>query len=261
MPRFAANLSWLFTELPLLDRFEAAAASGFRAVEVLFPYEAPAEAIKARLDAARLRMVLINAPPGDWAKGDRGLAGLPGREAEFDAALEQAIGYALALGVPQIHVMAGLLHHGAERRTYVASLTRAAQRAAAADLGVVIEPINRRDVPGYFLETCEDARSAIHEVGAKNLGLQFDIYHRQMVRGDVIRGIEEFLPLIRHMQLANPPDRGEPDRGELDYRSLFEAIDRLGYRGFIGCEYKPRAGTVPGLAWGERLGVTFGGDV
>lgn len=258
MPKFAANLTWLFTELPLLDRFAAAANAGFTAVELLTPYEHSAAELRARLDAAGLTMVLINAPAGDATRGERGLASLPGREANFDASIEWAIATAQALGTRQIHVMAGLLQHGGRRQTYVANLRRAATRAAQDGLTLLIEPINRRDVPGYFLATLEDARSVIHEVAAANLGLQFDIYHRQMTAGDVVAALIEFAPLTQHMQLANPPDRGEPDRGELDYRTLFEVIDGLGYTGHIGCEYKPRTTTAAGLVWAERLGVRLG---
>ena len=258
MPRFAANLTWLFTELPLPERFAAAAAAGFRAVEILDPYAHPALEIAARCTAAGLAMVLVNAPAGEAAKGERGLAGLPGREADFDASIERAISYAEAFHCTQLHVMAGLLHHGATRATYVANLKRAAARVTKVGMTIVIEPINRRDVPGYFLNTLDEARSVIHEVAAANLGLQFDLYHRQMVAGDVVAAIREFASITRHMQLANPPDRGEPDAGELDYRYLFDVIDRSGFKGHIGCEYKPRTTTVAGLAWAERLGVKLG---
>lgn len=258
MPRFAANLSWLFTERALPDRFAAARAAGFASVELLDPYGHAAAEIAARCRDADLAMVLINTPFGDAARGERGLAALAGREAEFLASLERAVEYAVTIGAPRIHVMAGVLEHGAERTTYVANLKRAAARSATAGLDIVIEPINRRDVPGYFLVTLEDARSIIEEVAAPNLGLQLDIYHRQIVAGDVVRAIRTFAPITRHMQLANPPDRGEPDRGELDYRYLFEVIDGTGYTGHIGCEYKPRTTTEDGLAWVERLGVSLG---
>jgi hydroxypyruvate isomerase len=253
MPKFAANLSFMFTELPFLDRFEAAAKAGFTGVEYLFPYEWPAEELKARLEANGLQQVLFNLPPGDWAKGERGLAGLPGREADFSAALDQALTYARALSCPRVHAMAGLRHQGAVRATYVANLKIAARRAADAGVEILIEPINQRDIPGFLLSTTAEARAVIHEVGAPNLGLQFDIYHRAVQEGDVATALCEFAPLIRHMQIASPPDRGEPDDGELNYRFLFRSIDALGFDGWLGCEYRPRRGTLAGLGWMHAL--------
>jgi hydroxypyruvate isomerase len=256
MPRFAANLSFLFTELPFLDRFEAAAKAGFRAVESTNVYEAPANEIAARLKANGLTMALLNTPAGNAEAGERGLAALPGREKEFDAAVASALRYAEATQCRRIHVLAGVVHHGARRATYVASLARAAKAAAGVDL--LIEPINRRDIPGYFLNKTADARSVIHEVGAKNLGLQFDLYHRQVEEGDVATAMAEFAPLIRHVQVASPPDRGEPDNGEMNYRWLFEKIDASGFDGWVGCEYRPRGGTVAGLKWAEACSVSLG---
>jgi hydroxypyruvate isomerase len=256
MPRFAANLSFLFTELPFLDRFEAAAKAGFKAVESTNVYEAPANEIAARLKANGLTMALLNTPAGNADAGERGLAALPGREKDFDAAVASALRYAEATQCRRIHVLAGVVHQGARRATYVANLARAAKAAAGVDL--LIEPINRRDIPGYFLNRTADARSVIHEVGANNLGLQFDLYHRQVEEGDVATAIAEFAPLIRHFQVASPPDRGEPDNGEMNYRWLFQQIDAGGFDGWVGCEYRPRRGTLAGLTWAEVCGVSLG---
>lgn len=257
MPRFAANLSFLFQDLPFLDRFEASAKAGFKAVEYLFPYEWAKEDIAARLRANDLTQALFNIYPGDFAKGERGLAAIPGREADFEAAVRQALSYADALGCKLIHAMPGLRHHGADRRLYVANLKKAARMAAAHGVTVIIEPINTRDIPGFFLNTTGEARAVIHEVAAPNLRLQFDLYHRAIQEGDVTMAIREFGHLAAHYQIANPPDRGEPDAGELNYRSLFQEIDRTGYTGWVGCEYKPRGDTVMGLAWTRACGVTL----
>jgi hydroxypyruvate isomerase len=259
MPRFAANLSFLFNEVPFLDRFEAAARAGFKAVEYLFPYEWPAAEIAARLKSNGLQQALFNLPPGDWGKGERGLAALPGREAEFEAAMKTAVTYAKELSCPMVHAMCGLVHHGASRKVYIANLKKAARMAADAGLDLIIEPLNQRDNPGYYLSSCEQARAIIYEAGAKNLGLQFDLYHRQIVDGDVATAIREFAPIARHYQCANPPDRAEPDDGESNYAFLFKEVDASGYKGWIGCEYKPRNGTVEGLKrWPKACGVTLG---
>ena len=258
MPRFAANLSMMFNEVPFLDRFEAAAKAGFKGVEFLFPYEFPASEIAARLKANGLTQVLFNLPPGDWTKGERGLAALPGREAEFEEAARQALAYAEALECPRLHAMAGLVHHGASRATYVANLKKLARMAGDSGVEVIIEPINTRDIPGFFLNRTSEARAVIYEVGEPNLGLQFDIYHRQVMEGDAATAIREYAALTRHYQLASPPDRGEPDEGELNYPWLFKLIDETGFDGWIGCEYKPRRGTIEGLKWIERCGVVLG---
>jgi len=258
VPRFAANLSFLFTELPFLERFEAAAEAGFRAVEFLFPDDWPAREIATRLNANGLTLALFNITAGDWAKGERGLAALSGREADFEAALAQALSYAEALGCRRLHAVAGLRHHGAGRATYVANLRKAARMAASQGVDILIEPINTRDIPGFFLNTTAEARAVIHEVAEPNLGLQLDLYHRQVQEGDVATAIAEFGGLARHYQIASPPDRGEPDDGEINYRYLFERIDATGFEGWIGCEYKPRRGTVEGLSWVGACGVTLG---
>ncbi len=258
MPKFAANLNFLFTELPLLDRFEAAARAGFKAVECSSFYEAPAGEIAARLRANGLTLALFNMPMGDAAAGERGLTALAGREGEFRAAFETALRYADATGGRRIHLPAGVTHRGAEHATYVANLKRAAKAAAAAGVEVLIEPINQRDIPGFFLTRTEQARDVVAEVGEPNLRLQFDLYHRQVAQGDVATAIQEFAPITSHYQIASPPDRGEPDDGEMGYPYLFRLIDRTGFTGWIGCEYRPRRGTVEGLKWAAACGVGLG---
>jgi 2-dehydrotetronate isomerase len=257
MPKFAANLSFLFLDLPFLDRFDAAAKAGFKAVEYLFPYEWKKEDIAARLKANGLTQALFNLPPGDFAKGERGLAAIPGREAEFEAALAQALDYAAALNCKLVHAMPGLRHHGADRRVYIANLRKAAKLAATSGVSVIIEPINTRDIPGFFLNTTSEARAVIHEVAEPNLRLQFDLYHRAIQEGDVSMAIREFGHLALHYQIANPPDRGEPDMGDLNYRHVFQELDSSGFTGWVGCEYKPRGDTVAGLAWTKACGVTL----
>lgn len=258
MPRFAANLSFLFTDLPFLDRFEAAAHAGFKGVEFMFPYATPAGEIRTRLNTNGLSLVLFNLPPGHWDKGERGFAALPGREDEFASAVDLALRYAEALDCPRLHAMAGLTTHGASRDAYVANLRLAADWAAPLGIDILIEPINTRDMPGYFLTRAADARDVIAEVGKPNLGLQFDLYHRHLMEGDVEAAIAEFGPLARHYQCADPPDRGEPSLRTIDYAHLFRLIDASGYDGWIGCEYKPRGATLDGLAWPAACGVTLG---
>lgn len=260
MPRFAANLSMLYPEHAFLDRFAAAARDGFEGVEFLFPYEhAPAE-IAARLREHGLQQVLFNAPPGDWAAGERGLACLPGREDEFRRGIEQTLAYAEALDCPRIHVMAGLVPAGRERAPlqplYVANLAWAAQRAAACGREITIEPINLRDMPGYFLNRQDHAHEILDAVGAPNLKVQMDLYHCQIVEGDVATKLRRWLPggRIAHLQIAGVPERHEPDIGELNPRYLFDVIDACGYAGWVGCEYRPRrggepGGTTAGLGW------------
>jgi 2-dehydrotetronate isomerase len=257
MPRFAANLSMLYNEHVFLDRFAAAAADGFDAVEYLFPYEHPAAELAARLSAHGLQQVLFNGPPGDWARGERGLACLPGREDEFRRGVARAIEYAQALGCPRVHLMAGLVPAGAERAalqaTYVANLAWAA--AQARDLDFLIEPINTRDFPGFFLNRQDHAHEIVQLVGTPNLKVQMDLYHCQIVEGDLAKKVEAYLPTGRvgHFQIAGVPERHEPDVGELNYPYLFALLDRLGYDGAIGCEYRPRdsgpGGTTAGLGW------------
>ncbi|MGY2486108.1 2-oxo-tetronate isomerase [Cupriavidus sp. CP313] len=253
MPRFAANLSMMYNEHAFLDRFAAAAADGFRAVEFLFPYEHAAAELRARLDANGLTQALFNAAPGDWAAGERGLAALPGREADFRGTIGRALEYAGVIGNDRIHVMAGLIPADADRArcraTYLENLAFAAKAAAAQGVTVLIEPINPRDMPGYFLNRQDDGQAICKEVGAANLKVQFDCYHCQIVEGDIAMKLKRDMPGIGHIQIAGVPDRHEPDLGELNYPYLFEVIDGLGYDGWIGCEYRPRAGTSEGLGW------------
>lgn len=260
MPRFAANLSFLFQEEPFLDRFPAAAEQGFQAVEFMFPYEFAPAAIAAAVRDAGLQVVLFNAPPGDWQNGERGLAALPGRQQDFRAAMNRAFDYAVALNCPRIHVVAGLEPPGADRRLtaacYMDNLAWAAEQAAAGGLILLIEPINRHDIPHFFLHDFDFAERVIGELGAPNLRLQFDVYHAQIIHGDLSRRLERQMPWIGHMQIANPPDRREPGNGEIDYSYLFERIDTLGYDGWIGCEYRPAGATTESLDWIRPYGVT-----
>lgn len=259
MIKLAANLSWLYQDIPFLDRFAAAAAHGFKAVEFLFPYEFPADEIAKKLKQHGLTQALFNLPPGDWSKGERGLAALPGREAEFAQAVKTALSYARALSCRTIHVMSGLIAPGADEaamhRCYVANVRKAAQRAAAEGLTVVLEPINRRDIPGYFLNTTTQAAKVIEEAGEKNVKIQFDLYHCQVTEGDLLKRGEKLLPLIGHMQIAGNPDRNEPDVGEANHIYVLEALDKLGYAGHVGLEYKPKTTTAAGLGWAKRYGI------
>ncbi len=256
MPRFAANLSMMYTEHDFLDRFEAAAKDGFRAVEYLFPYAYPALEIRRRLTDLGLRQVLFNAPPGNWDAGERGMACLPGRRTEFETGfLGRALPYAIAFDCPRVHVMAGLAPAGADRAalraTYIETLAWAAREAAAAGIEVLIEPINTRDIPGYFLNRQDEAHAIVQEVGAANLKVQMDLYHCQIVEGDVAMKLRQYLPTGRvgHLQIAGVPTRNEPDIGELHHPYLFGVLDELGWSGHIGCEYRPRAATSAGLGW------------
>lgn len=252
MIRLSANLSTLFTELPFPERFQAAAAAGFEAVECQFPYGFDAAGLAERLQRHGLACVLINAPPG--ATGERGIASLPGREHEFEASIEQAARHARAMGVPRVHVMAGLLPATADRPrhldVYVANLGRAADRLAADGIEVMIEPINTRvDVPGYLLDSTALALECIERVARPNLRLQFDVYHMQVMQGDLLRTIERLLAHIGHIQIADNPGRHEPGTGEIAFGRLLPAIDALGYTGYIGCEYTPKGDTLAGLSW------------
>jgi 2-dehydrotetronate isomerase len=253
MPRFAANLTMMYNEHAFLDRFAAAAQDGFEAVEFLFPYDYPAAEIKARLDGAALVQALFNAPPGNWAAGERGTASLPGREDEFRRGIDTALEYARVLGNRKIHVMAGLVaseaSRQAQRELYLKHLEYAARAASADGIDVLIEPINTRDMPGYLLNRQDDAQAICAEVGASNLRVQFDCYHCQIVEGDLAVKLKRDIARIGHIQVAGVPERHEPDSGELNYPWLLDLIDELGYEGWIGCEYRPRAGTSAGLGW------------
>ncbi|MBU3739597.1 MAG: hydroxypyruvate isomerase family protein [Rhodoferax sp.] len=262
MPRFAANLSFLYPELPLLERFGAAAEDGFRGVEFLFPYDHAPQVLAARLRAAGLQQVLFNAPPGDWAAGDRGLAALPDRQAEFRQAMERALQYAQVLQCPRIHVMSGRVRPGDEPqvlwRMLVDNLRWAAGQAQARGVGLLVEPINSRDMPGYLLNRQDQAHALVMEVDAPNLQVQMDLYHCQIMEGDLSVRLRQFLPSGRvgHIQVASVPDRHEPDGGELNHPFLFGLLDELGYAGWVGCEYRPRrpgpGGTRSGLGWMRR---------
>jgi hydroxypyruvate isomerase len=258
MPRFAANLSMMYTEHAFLDRFAAAARDGFRAVEFLFPYDFPATTIAKALGDNGLQQVLFNAPPGDFAAGERGIASLAGREEEFKSGFARALDYAAALACPRVHIMAGLAPANADRaamrRLYVGQLAWAAERAASAGIDVLIEPINTRDIPGYFLNRQDEAHAVVAEIGAANLKVQMDLYHCQIVEGDVAMKLRAYLPggKVGHLQIAGVPDRHEPDAGEVNYPYLFDVVDALGYGGWIGCEYRPAGGTSNGLGWLRR---------
>ncbi len=258
MPRFAANLSMMYVEHTFLDRFAAAAADGFTAVEFLFPYEWPAATLAALIEEHGLQQVLFNAPPGDFSKGERGIGCLPGREAEFRSGFDRALDYAAALGCPRLHLMAGLVPPGSAREalraTYLGNLAWAARKADDAKLDVLIEPINTRDIPGYFLNRQDEAHAVLAEVAAPRLKVQMDLYHCQIVEGDVAMKLRAYLPTGRvgHLQIAGVPARHEPDDGEVNYPYLFDVIDELGYEGWIGCEYRPAAATSAGLGWLRR---------
>jgi hydroxypyruvate isomerase len=253
MPRFAANLSMLFTEVDFLDRFAAAAEAGFSGVEYLFPYDYPAEDIKARLDANRLEQVLFNLPAGDWAKGERGIACHPDRVEAFRAGVDKAIAYAKVLGNTQVNCLAGIAPQGVDcasvEQTFVDNLKYAADKLAAAGIRLVMEAINTRDIPGFYLNNTKQALAIRDKVGSDNLYLQYDIYHMQIMEGDLARTVADNLAAINHVQLADNPGRNEPGTGEINYRFLFEHLERIGYQGWIGCEYKPATTTVAGLGW------------
>jgi 2-dehydrotetronate isomerase len=259
MLNFAANLSWLYTELPFLDRFEAAARDGFKGVECLFPHEHPTAEIQARLRDLGLQLVLFNAPPGDWAAGERGLACLDGREADFQNSISSALAQAQALNCPRVHVMAGLSAPGAAADSawsrYEARLGWAAGQASAAGITLLIEPINTRDMPGYLLSGQARAHGLVERIGSPHLKVQMDLYHCQIMEGDISARLRQWLPTgqMGHLQVAAVPDRGEPDQGELHYPHVFAELQRLGWAGWIGCEYKPRqagpGGTTAGLGW------------
>jgi hydroxypyruvate isomerase len=266
MPRFAANLTMLYPEHAFLDRFAAAAADGFEAVEYLFPYEWPSARLASALAEHGLQQVLFNAAQGDFASGERGVAALPGREDEFRSAIDRGLDYAAALACPRLHVMAGLApspqSRASMRAAYLANLAWAARRAAAVGVDVLIETINTRDIPGYFLNRQDEAHAVVTEVGAPNLKVQMDLYHCQIVEGDVATKLRSYLPTGRvgHLQIAGVPERHEPDVGELNHGYLFDVIDALGWDGWIGCEYRPKASTSAGLGWLRRRRQRGGAD-
>ncbi len=253
MPKFAANLTMLYNELPFLERFDAAAAAGFRGVEFLFPYAFAPDEIAERLTRNRLALVLHNLPPGNWEAGERGIACHPNRVGEFQDGVGKAIAYAKVLGAPQLNCLAGIVPQGvtrdAARATFVANLAFAAAKLKAEGIRLLIEPINTFDIPGFFLSGTRQAIDIIDAAGADNVFVQYDIYHMQRMEGELANTIQANLARIRHMQLADNPGRNEPGTGEINYAFLFRCIDQLGYDGWIGCEYKPATTTMAGLSW------------
>jgi hydroxypyruvate isomerase len=255
MPKFAANLTMMFNEWDFFDRFAAAADAGFAAVEYLFPYAYEPDEIAARLQRHGLTQALFNLPPGDWAKGERGIAALPQRVEEFRASVGTALRYAAATGATRLHVMSGIADRRdpATLKTYGDALQYACDASGPKGVDILIEPINGRDMPGYFLN---DFNFAVEEIGAlerPNLKLQYDIYHRQILHGDVLTSLRTLLPIVGHIQTASVPARNEPGTGELDDARIFREIDALGYAGFVGCEYRPANGTLSGLLWMKAL--------
>jgi len=257
MPKFAANLTMLFTEMPFLDRFEAAHKNGFSAVEFLFPYAWPADEIKALLDTNKLELVLHNLPAGNWDAGERGIACHPDRVNEFKEGVNKAIAYATILGVKQLNCLAGkkLDHVSAEQThtTLVNNLKFAAQELKHHGLKLLIEPINFFDIPGFYLNHTQHALDLIDSVGSDNLFVQYDIYHMQRMEGEIAATIEKYLSKIAHIQIADNPGRFEPGTGELNYAFMFKHLDQIGYQGSIGCEYKPKTTTEAGLGWLKAL--------
>jgi hydroxypyruvate isomerase len=253
MPKFAANLTMLFGEVDFLDRFGAAAKCGFHGVEYLFPYAYPIEQLVERLQKHALTQVLHNLPAGDWAKGERGIACLPDRVGEFQDGVGKAIEYASALQCTQINCLAGIAPAGVDpakiRETFVGNLQFAARKLESAGVRLLIEPCNTRDIPGFYLNRSQQALDIIDDVGSDNLFLQYDIYHMQIMEGDLARTIQRNLDSIGHLQLADNPGRNEPGTGEINYPFLFQFIDKLNYSGWIGCEYKPAKSTLEGLGW------------
>lgn len=253
MPRFAANLTMLFNEMPFMERFAAARAAGFDAVEYLFPYEFAKEALAAELTRHGLKQVLFNLPAGNWAGGERGIACHPDRVGEFQDGVGHAIEYARALQCPQMNCLAGIAPQGVAREraeeTLVGNLRFAATRLAEAGLRLVIEPINHFDIPGFLLNTTRQGLDIIARTGSDNVFIQYDIYHMQRMEGELANTVKANLPMIKHIQLADNPGRNEPGTGEINYRFLFAHLDAIGYDGWIGCEYKPRATTQAGLGW------------
>ena len=253
MPRFCANLTMMFNEHAFLDRFAAAAKAGFQAVEFLFPYDHPAADIRARLDDNGLQQILFNMPPGDWSAGERGLASLPGRSDAFRDGVKRALDYATVFETKRLHCMAGVVPpgvaHGTAASLYAANLTWACEQAKAAGVLVVIEPINHRDMPGFFLNTTDQGAAVVEAIGRDRLALLFDVYHCQVTEGDVTSRMSSLLPQIGHIQIADVPARNEPGTGELNWRYIFGRMDAVGYDGWVGCEYRPAGDTVAGLDW------------
>jgi len=260
MPRFTANLGFLWPERPLLARIEAAAEAGFGAIEMHWPYAVAAADVRRACERYGVRLLGINTVPGRLQDGDFGLGAVPGREEEFQGAIDQSVAYCVASGATAIHAMAGNIraeHRIDARRVFVQNLRLAADKAARRDLTLLLEPLNPRDHPQYFYSTVAAAADLIADSGCPNIKLQFDVYHVGMSEGDILTKLERHLPIIGHLQIAAVPTRAEPDEGDVAYAAVFERLDRLGYRGWVGCEYRPRAGTDDGLCWAQKLGVTL----
>jgi hydroxypyruvate isomerase len=257
MPKFAANLSMMFNEVPFIERFSAAAYAGFMGVEYLFPYEFPSEVISAELGKHNLVNVMFNLPAGNWAAGERGTTCLPGREVEFRAGLATAIEYAKQLGTKQVHAMAGIVPQGtslaAACTTYILNLKYASAELARHGMTLLIEAINTRDMPGFFLNTQAQSYAVLEEVGAPNLKMQMDLYHMQIMEGDLAVKLSKYAPYCGHVQVAGVPKRNEPNIGEVYYPYLYDRLDEIGYSGWIGCEYRPAGKTVDGLTWFSEI--------
>ena len=261
MPKFAANLSMMFQDLAFLDRFSAAASAGFKGVEFLFPYDHPAEEVAKAATDAGVEVALFNLPPGDWTKGERGFAAMPGRQNDFDEALNKAMFYAEALGCNRLHCMAGLVTENMDlaeaRATYISNLTKAGDKLASSGRMALIEPINTRDVPGYFINYQQDAHDILSNVKRANVKVQMDFYHVQIMEGDLAMRAQQYIgPNVGHIQIAGVPERHEPDIGEINYPYVFALLDKLGYDGWIGCEYRPEGDTLNGIRrWGAPYGL------
>ena len=253
MPRFAANLSMMFNEVPFLDRFQAAAAAGFKAVEFLFPYEHTVEEVESKARAAGTEIVLFNMPAGNWGAGERGITGLPGREEEFREGVEKALAYAERLGTRRLHAMAGIAPAGADtsacRAALIANLQYAAEKLAAKSITLLLEAINTRDMPGFIVSTQKDSHAICESVGAPNLKMQMDLYHMQVMEGDLATSLKRYASMCGHIQIAGCPERHEPDTGEVRYEYLYRLLDEIGYQGWLGCEYRPAGKTTEGLGW------------
>jgi 2-dehydrotetronate isomerase len=253
MPRFAANLTMMFNEVPFLDRFKAASEAGFTAVEFLFPYEHSPEEVARKAEAASVQIVLFNMPAGNWAAGERGIAGLPGREQEFRDGVDKALVYAASLGVPRLHAMAGIAPAGADPATYratlIANLKYAAEKLAEQNLTLLLEAINTRDMPGFLVSRQKDSHAICEAVSAPNMKMQMDLYHMQVMEGDLTTSLKRYAPQCGHIQIAGCPERHEPDTGEVRCEYLFRVIDEIGYPGWLGCEYRPAGKTTDGLRW------------
>ena len=262
MPKLAANLSMMFNEVEFLARFAAAAKAGFTGVEYLFPYEYDKERLAEELHSNNLVQVLHNLPAGDWDAGERGIACHPDRVAEFQDGVAEAIEYASALGCRQVNCLAGIVPEGAgadrTHQTFVSNLKFAAQKLDEAGIRLLVEPINTRDIPGFYLHNTSQALSFIAEVGSANLMLQYDVYHMQIMEGDLTQTIQANLDIIRHIQIADNPGRNEPGTGEINYPFLFDSLDRVGYQGWVGCEYRPLTTTAEGLGWAESYLASTG---